>query len=59
MEIDQLRDYEQTWDSLQRCVNVFPSNNGHIDIGCTLQEKKMSILPSRSMVKDSSNYSNT
>jgi len=41
MEIDQLRDYEQTWDSLQRCVNVFPSDNGHIDIGCTLQEKNV------------------
>ena len=27
------------WDSLQKYVDVFPPDNGHTDIGCTLQAK--------------------
>ena len=38
-EMDQSRDYGQTWSSLQRCVNMFSSNNGHMDTRCTLQGK--------------------
>ena len=39
MEIDQLRDCEQTWDSLQRCINIFSSKYGYTNIEYTLQEK--------------------
>ena len=39
MDIDQSRNSEQTWNSLQRCVNVFLPGNGHTDVQCTLQEK--------------------
>jgi len=35
----QLRDYRQTWDSLQRYIIMFLPSNGHMDTGYTLQEK--------------------
>jgi len=40
MEMDQLRDCEQTWDSLQRYINIFSSKYGYTNIEYTLQEKK-------------------
>jgi len=30
---------KEMWDSLQKYVNVFLPDNGHTDIGCTLQGK--------------------
>ena len=38
-EMDQSRDCEQTWSSLQRCAIMFPPGNGHTDTGYTLQGK--------------------
>jgi len=38
-EINQSRDCKQTWNSLQKYVNIFLSCNGHTDIRCTLQRK--------------------
>ena len=35
-EMDQSRDCEQTWNSLQRCIIVFPPDNSHMDTGYTL-----------------------
>ena len=56
MEMDQLRDCEQTWDSLQRYINIFSSKYGYTNIEYTLQEKKP-YLYSR-MVKNSSSHLN-
>ena len=39
MEMDQLRDCEQTWDSLQRYINIFSAKYGYTNIEYTLQEK--------------------
>ena len=36
MEIDQTRDYKQTWNSLQKYINVFPLGNNYTDIRYTL-----------------------
>ena len=36
MEINQSKGCKQAWDSLQRCVDMFPPSDSHIDIGCTL-----------------------
>jgi len=41
MEMDQLRDCEQTWNSLQRCINMFLSSNSYMKIGYTLQGKSI------------------
>ena len=35
-----LRDCEQTWNSLQRYINIFSSKYGYTKIEYTLQEKK-------------------
>ena len=45
IEMGQLRDCEQTWSSLQRCVIVFPLDNGYRDIRYTLQEKSTIYTP--------------
>jgi len=39
MKINQSRNYKQTWNSLKKCVNMFPPGNGHMNIGYTLQRK--------------------
>jgi len=44
-EMGQSGDCGQTWSSLQRCVIVFPSGNGHIDTGCTLQGRSAVCTP--------------
>jgi len=56
MEIDQLRDCEQTWDSLQRYINIFSSKYGYTNIEYTLQEKKPYLYSC--MVKNSSSHPN-
>ena len=45
MEKNQLRDYKQIWNSLQRYVNMFLSGNSHTDIRCTLQKKYCLYFP--------------
>jgi len=56
-EMDQSRNCKQIWDSLQRCVNVFLSSNGHTYIGSTLQEKALSILSNGNMAKNGFSHS--
>ena len=58
MRIDQLRDCEQTWDSLQGYVNIFPPSSGYMNIDLLCREKVLFILPNRSMIKDSSSHPN-